>query len=122
MCPRKTKITNPELLSLIRFLRKQARENEASVWRKVAEMLSKPNRRRIAVNISRISRYAKENDEVVVPGKVLGAGTISHPVTVAAFAFSEQARAKIIEAKGKCLTITELAESNPKGSNVKIIG
>jgi large subunit ribosomal protein L18e len=122
MCPRKTKITNPELLSLIRFLRKKARENEAAVWRRVAEMLSKPKRRRIAVNISRISRCTKENDAVVVPGKVLGAGTISHPVTVAAFAFSEQARTKITEAKGKCLSIPELAEINPKGSDVKIIG
>ncbi|KYH42698.1 MAG: 50S ribosomal protein L18 [Candidatus Bathyarchaeota archaeon B63] len=122
MCPRKTRITNPELLSLIRFLRKKARENKAAVWRSVAEILSKPNRRRIAVNISRISRYTGENDEVVVPGKVLGAGTIKHPVTVAAFAFSEQARAKIEKAKGKCLTIHELAESNPKGSNIKIIG
>jgi len=119
---RKTKITNPELLKLIRFLRKKSRENDAAIWRRVAEMLSKPKRRRIAVNISRISRYTKENDEVVVPGKVLGAGTINHPVKVAAFAFSEQARSKIIKAKGECLSIPELAEMNPKGSNVKIIG
>jgi len=85
-------------------------------------MLLKSKRRRIAVNISRISRYTKENDEVIVPGKVLGSGTISHPVKVAAFAFSDEARSKIIKAKGECLTIPELAEMNPKGSNVKIIG
>ena len=122
MCPRKTKITNPELLRLIRLLRKKARENEAAIWRRVAEMLSKPKRRRIAVNISRINRYTKEHDEVVVPGKVLGAGTISHPVRVAAFAFSDKARSKIIKAHGECLTISELVEINPKGSNIKIIG
>jgi len=123
MCPRKrTNITNRELISLIRFLRKKSRENEAAIWRRVAEMLSKPKRRRISVNISRISRYTKENDEVIVPGKVLGAGIINHPVKVAAFAFSDQARSKIIKAKGQCLTIPELAEMNPKGSNVKIIG
>jgi len=119
---KKTKITNPELLSLIRFLRKKSRENEAAIWRRVAEMLSKSKRRRVAVNISRISRYTKENDEVIVPGKVLGAGTLNHPVKVAAFTFSDQARSKIIKAKGQCLTIPELAEMNPKGSNVKIIG
>jgi len=123
MCPRrKTEITNPELIRLIRFLRKKSRENEAPIWRRVAEMLSKPKRRRIAVNISRISRYTKENDEVVVPGKVLGSGVINHPVKVAAFGFSDQARSKIIKAKGKCLSIAELAEMNPKGTNVKIIG
>jgi len=123
MCPRrKTEITNPELIRLIRFLRKKSRENEAPIWRRVAEILSKPKRRRIAVNISRISRYTKENDEVVVTGKVLGSGIINHPVKVAAFDFSNQARSKIMKAKGKCLTIAELAEMNPKGTNVKIIG
>lgn len=85
-------------------------------------MLSKPKRRRVAVNLSRINRYTKENDEVIVPGKVLGSGVINHPVKVAAFTFSDKARSKIIKAKGKCLTIPELAEMNPKGSNVKIIG
>jgi large subunit ribosomal protein L18e len=52
----------------------------------------------------------------------LGAGIIDHPVKVAAFQFSEQARLKIGKAKGKCLSIEELMEKNPKGSNVKIIG
>ena len=85
-------------------------------------MLSKSKRRRVTVNISKISRYTKENDEVIVPGKVLGSGAISHPVKVAAFDFSDKARSKIIKAKGECLTIPELAEMNPKGSNVKIIG
>jgi len=115
-------MTNPELISLIRFLRKKSRENEAAIWKRVAERLSKSKRRRIVVNISRISRYTKENDEVVVPGKVLGSGTIDHPVKVAAFAFSEQAKSKIMKAKGVCLSIPELVQMNPKGSNVKIIG
>jgi large subunit ribosomal protein L18e len=59
---------------------------------------------------------------VVVPGKVLGAGKIGHPVNVGAFAFSERARSKILEAKGKCLSISDLMKKNPKGANVKIIG
>jgi large subunit ribosomal protein L18e len=58
----------------------------------------------------------------VVPGKVLGAGKIDHPVNVAAFAFSEQARSKILRTKGKCLSILDLMKKNPKGTNVKIIG
>jgi large subunit ribosomal protein L18e len=58
----------------------------------------------------------------VVPGKVLGAGIIEHPISVAASAFSEQAQSKILVAKGKCLTIPQLMEKNPKGSGVKIIG
>ena len=59
---------------------------------------------------------------MAVPGKVLGAGRIDHPINVAAFAFSEQAKSKILEAKGKCLSFSELVEKNPKGTNVKILG
>jgi len=119
---RQVKSTNPNLTNLIRLLKKKSRENEATIWRDTAERLSKPKRVRIAVNISRINRYTKENDEVVIPGKVLGAGLINHPVKVAALDFSDQARSKILEVKGKCLSIIELLEMNPKGANVKIIG
>ncbi|MEM1566054.1 MAG: 50S ribosomal protein L18e [Candidatus Bathyarchaeia archaeon] len=119
---RELRTTNPQLIELIRFLKKQSREQKAPIWKAVAEKLTVSKRRRIAVNISRINRYTEKNDTVVVPGKVLGAGELNHPVTVAAFAFSETAKQKIKRAKGKCLTIPELVKKNPKGSNVKIIG
>ncbi|MCS7123840.1 MAG: 50S ribosomal protein L18e [Candidatus Bathyarchaeota archaeon] len=119
---KKVKTTNPELIELIRFLKKQSREKKAKIWKAIAEKLAVSRRRRIAVNISRINRYTRKNETVVVPGKVLGAGELSHPVTVAAFAFSENAKQKIKMARGKYLTIAELVKKNPKGSNVKIIG
>lgn len=122
MSPKKIRSTNPELVKLIRLLRKKSRENKAAIWKDLAERLSKPKRRRIVVNVSRLNRYTESGDTVVVPGKVLGAGSINHPIKVAAFAFSEQARLKIVKAKGKCITIPELVESNPKGTDVKIIG
>jgi len=119
---RRSRSTNPDLTNLIRLLRKKSRENEAAIWLDAAERISKPKRMRIAVNVSRVNRYTQESDDVLVPGKVLGAGMISHPVRVAALDFSDQARAKILEAKGKCLSILELVEMNPKGTNVKLIG
>jgi len=123
MCPRRQiRSTNPNLVNLIRLLKKKSKENEAALWRDIAEKLSKPKRMRIAVNISRINRYTEENDEAIVPGKVLGSGMIDHPITVAALSFSDQARSKITEAKGRCLSLPELLEANPKGANVKVIG
>lgn len=119
---KKVKATNPELIKLIRFLRKQSRENKANIWREIAERLAKPRRKRIAVNLSRLNRHTQKNEMVVVPGKVLGAGEINHPVIVAAFSFSEKAKEKIKAAKGKCLSFIDLIKKNPKGSNVKIIG
>ncbi len=119
---KKVKTTNPELIKLIRFLKKQSRENKARIWRDVAERLAKPRRKHIAVNVSRLNRYTEKKDIVVVPGKVLGAGEISHPITVAASAFSEKAKQKIKAARGKCLSFFELVKKNPKGSNAKMIG
>ncbi len=117
----RVKATNTYLVELIRLLKKEARENDAPIWRDVAERLSKPRQRRAEINLSRLNRYTKESDEVIVPGKVLGAGLIDHPLTVAAFAFSDQAKEKILNAKGKCLSIPDLVKLNPKGTNVKIL-
>jgi len=114
--------TNQELIELIRFLKKQSRENKAKIWRDIANRLAKPRRKSVAVNLSRLNRYTKRNDVVLVPGKVLGSGELAHPVTVAAFSFSKMAKEKITATRGKCLSFDELIKKNPKGSNVKIIG
>ncbi len=118
---KRTGPTNIVLRKMIRLLRKYAKENDAPIWRAIAEALDKPTRKRVSVNISRINRYTSDGDTVVVPGKVLGAGKIDHAVTVAALSFSEQAVKKIKEAGGRVLSILELAEENKKGSNIKII-
>lgn len=119
---KKAKTTNPELIELIRFLRKQSNENKAEIWRDIAERLAKARRRRVSVNLSRLSRHTQKNETAVVPGKVLGSGELDHPITIAAFAFSVEAKKKINAAKGKCLSFSDLIEKNPTGSKVKIIG
>ena len=119
---RKTKTPNPALIGLIHLLKKQGNENKAKIWRDIAEDLSRPSRKRVAVNVSHLNRHTKKNENVVVPGKVLGSGEIDHSITVSAFAFSEKGRAKIEAAKGKCLPFADFIKKNPKGSNVRIIG
>lgn len=118
---KETKSTNPELIQLIRFLKKQSKENNANVWLDVAKHLAKARKQRVAVNLSRISRHTQKSDMVVVPGKVLGTGTLTHSITVAAFSASVKAKEKLAEAKAKYLSIPELVEKNPKGTKVKII-
>jgi large subunit ribosomal protein L18e len=113
---------NPYLKQLIESLRKKSLEFKAPVWKTIAKKLQKPKRKRVGVNLSRIERNTKEGDVVVVPGVVLGSGTLSKNLTVAAWKFSTQAKEKINKSKGKCLTIKELLEKNPKGSGIKIIG
>jgi large subunit ribosomal protein L18e len=116
------KTTNPELIATIRSLRKKAKENEAKIWRDIAEDLTHSRKKRITVNVSKLNRYTQKDENIVVPGKVLGTGKIDHPISIAAFAFTEQAQRKILDAKGKCMSIPELIEKNPKGSQVKTIG
>ena len=56
-----------------------------------------------------------------MPGKILGTGNLNHSLTIAAFDLSEKAEGKLIAAKAKFLSIPELMEKNPTGSNVKIM-
>jgi large subunit ribosomal protein L18e len=73
------------------------------------------------VNVGRIARYTKEGETVAVPGKILGTGTIEHKITVAAINFSKEAKDKILNAGGKCLTIDDLSKANPKGTKIKLM-
>lgn len=114
--------SNAELVKLIDELKKTSYEHKAKIWKTVAVKLEKPLRNMAEVNLSRIERNAKNNETVIIPGKVLGSGDVNKPLTVAAFSFSDNAKKKILGAKGKVFTIRELMEKNPKGSNIRIMG
>lgn len=117
---RLTRKTNPRTVSLILTLKDKANIDSAPIWKDVAKRLEMPTRDYAAVNISKINRHTAENDVLLIPGKVLGAGLLDHPVTVAAFTFSESAAEKITGAGGKCLSLEEIMEANPKGSGIRI--
>jgi large subunit ribosomal protein L18e len=115
------KKTNPRIISLIADLKSRSRENNAPIWREIAERMQGPQRGYATVNVSRINRHTAAGETIVVPGKVLGAGELNHPVAVGAFDFSDGARSKIADAGGECLTIEELVVRAPTGSNVRVI-
>jgi large subunit ribosomal protein L18e len=119
---KRTGTTNEQMQNLLGDLKRQSYEQNANIWQKVVSDLERPTRKRRVVNLSRLNRFTKENEVIVVPGKVLGSGTLNHSITIAAFAFSENAKEQIEKAKGKCLTIKELAKQNPKGKDVRVIG
>ena len=112
--------SNPRLTSLITELKSTAREADSPVWRAVADRLEKPRHTHAEVNLGRIERYAKEDETVVVPGKVLGSGVLEKPVTVAAVDFSGTARTKI-EQVGDPISLEDAITENPEGSNVRVI-
>jgi len=112
--------TNPRMINLILALKSASTENDAPIWAAIAKKLENPSRNYSDVNMSQINRHAKENDVLLVPGKVLGAGDINIPVTVAALNFSVGAFEKITAAGGKCIRIEDILEENPTGSGIRI--
>jgi len=116
------KKSNYHLVGLVLTLKRAAHEHRAAIWRDLAKRLEKPARSWPVVNLSRLERCLAPEPTAVIPGKVLGAGDISKPLTVAAWSFSASARTKITAAGGKCLSLTQLMELNPRGSNVAIMG
>lgn len=113
--------TNPNLFKLIRTLKIISNQEDVAIWKDVASKLEGSNRSTAEVNVSSINRYANENEVVLVPGKVLSNGNLDKKVTVAALNFSSKAQEKIENAGGECLTISEILEQNPKGSNIRIM-
>ena len=118
---REIKKTNPNLIALIYNLRKQSYEEEVGIWKEVAIKLEKPARNQAEVSLSHINNNTVEGETVVIPGKVLSDGKLDHKVTIAALGFTKNAEAKIEKLGSEAISIAELAEANPKGSNVKIM-
>ncbi|HWQ68018.1 MAG TPA: 50S ribosomal protein L18e [Methanospirillum sp.] len=113
--------SNPRLTDLIRLLKQASSENEVQIWRDIAIRLEKPSKNYAEVNVSKINRYAKEGETLLIPGKVLGSGVLESKVTVAALNFSDSAICKIGDRDGQCISIEELLAQNPKGSHVRIL-
>jgi len=113
--------TNRQLRMLARFLRKAAVANSAKIWRAIAELVERPRRSRVVVNVGKLNRVVNDGDVVVIPGKLLGGGELKKRVIVAAVSVTPKAWKKVVEAGGEVITIPELVRRNPKGSGVKII-
>ena len=114
--PRTYQFFNPERIKLSQELKKLSKEKKVRIWEKVASELGKKE-----INLDSVNKHTKENDKIVVPGKVLGRGKLEHKVKIAAFKFSSQAEKKIEDIGGEALTIRKLTQKNPKGSGVKIL-
>ena len=113
--------TDPNLVDLVRYLRKASVSNEAPIWRAISKKLGNSRKNRPSVNLSQINRFTKEGDIVIVPGKVLSSGHVSHKITIAAWKYSETALMKLGEAESTVVSIRELVNTNPKGTNIRII-
>lgn len=119
------KIHGPENnsnIELIKTLEHQSVVSKAPIWKLVAKYLKTPKRKRPAVNLMKLTKFAKEGSTLLVPGRVLSMGNVpSYAFTLACESISSPAKLKLENSKVKLVTMVSLVQANPKGSNVKII-
>ena len=73
------------------------------------------------IQLEPLFTIVNDGDIVVIPSKVLGSGVIEKKVTVGALNFSNDAKRKISSAGGTTLSIAELWEKHPKGTDVRLL-
>ncbi|MEM0453322.1 MAG: 50S ribosomal protein L18e [Sulfolobales archaeon] len=118
---RRTGPTNITLRKLIKELKKVSNKYHAPIWSYVADILSRPTRKRVVVNLSRLNRYVNDGDVIVVPGKVLGVGSLNKKVTLAVASISFSALERVKASGSRLIHIKDLVNENPEGKGVKVI-
>lgn len=118
----KKKSDNPIIKEALEMLGKEFKEKNKPFWSNIIELISRSSSRRPVVNVGKISQLTKENDVVLIPGKILGDGLVDHPITVGALFMSKSAGKKIATAGGSVLSLVEFVEKYPDGTGVMIIG
>lgn len=103
-------------------LRSAFKKNKAPIWRALEEELAGVRANRREINVRRLAEITRTDEVVVVPGKVLGTGSLGHKLTVCAFSISETAAKKVIESGGRVVTFEDLIKKHPDGKGVRIIG
>ncbi len=111
--------TNSHRENLIQELKEHSTKENSSFWKRISKELQKPTRSIREVNLEKLNKYTKDNEIVLVPGKILGSGKLDHKITVASFSITESAKEKL---EGNLTSIHELIKKDPKGKNIKIIG
>ena len=104
--------TNPELVETIQI----AKEKNLL---ELAKKLSGPTKKQKMINLNELNNLKEKN--IMVIGKVLGAGEINEKISISALGFSEQAKEKLKKAGCEIKRIKQEIEKNPELKGVKII-
>ncbi len=112
---------NPELLRVLVELRRAARAHHAPVWASVADRLERSRHSLVPLNVGQLERLAVADETIAVAGKLLSEGPLSKRLTVGAFSYSAEARAKVHAAGGSALSLGELVKAKPDGKGVRFL-
>ncbi|MEM4703400.1 MAG: 50S ribosomal protein L18e [Candidatus Pacearchaeota archaeon] len=112
---KKAQRKNEELKHTILALKKQKNKD----FLKIARYLVMPRKKSIAVNLERINKLCKDDDVVLIPGKILSKGSLNKKIQLVAFKVSGKALEKIRESGSSFCTMNQFL--NEKEKKFKII-
>jgi large subunit ribosomal protein L18e len=104
------------------ILRKASKESKAPIWNAIERKITGRRANRSEINVGMLAKVTENGQTVIVPGKILGTGSIGHKLTVCSFSISEAAAAKIIQADGSVMNLKDFIKKYPDGRGVRIIG
>jgi len=90
-------------------------------WILVAKKISKPRRIMSDLNLDEIDKMSKDNDTIIIPGKVLGYGSIKKKIKISALSYSESAKKKLRDKKIEFNLIIDQIKSDPDAKGIKIL-
>lgn len=114
------KKTNPRILNIVRKFEEKGRKEKRDIFRRIAEIVSKPRKLKAEINLYQIDKICGEKDVIAIPGKVLGTGKIKKNIKIYAMEYSGSAKKKLKEEKVEFYEIEKLLEDNPKGIRLVI--
>ena len=83
------------LVELIKELKSASRKNDAPIWSKIAKNALKSNSNKKKINLKKIDQLTDDGNAVIISGKILGTGKLSHKVLVSSFSILEPSIHKI---------------------------
>ena len=111
-----------QVIEMVRELKNASKNNDAPIWSKIAKNALKSNSNKKTINLKKIDALTDNGNAVIVSGKVLGTGKLSHKIIVSSFSISSSAAKKIKESGGEILKFSDMIERFRTGKDVKIIG
>ena len=115
-------MVNQVVTHIANELKIASKKNDAPIWLKLAKTALKSNSNQKTINLKKSDENSSEGNAVIILGKVLGTGKISHKISLSSFSISNSAASKIKESGGEVLKFSEMIEKYPTGTGVKIIG
>ena len=110
------------VIQMVKELKNASKKNDAPIWLKLAKSALKSNSNQKTVNLKKIDEISNDGNAIIIPGKVLGTGNISHKIILSSFSISNSAAKKIKDSGGEILKFSDMIERFPTGNGVTIIG